>query len=130
MEYLKALVGRSSPENNCLCEDGELLVIASSSPTKALKLPKDTNYFLGVKSKKASRYGWVSTLPFPMTANQLALAFDGNPSQELIATCELLLKAAAKENVDTPMACDFSEVGILTKTRELRVHRIIFYHPK
>lgn len=55
-KFNKILISKYSPENECFCIDGELLIF---SPIKQLKLNDyHKNYFTGILSGNKSKYGW------------------------------------------------------------------------
>jgi hypothetical protein len=125
--FRKIIVGKKNAKNLCLANDNEWLVIAPLNEKRPFNLSESEHYFLGVDTKKPSRYRWVKSLDISISVLDLARRFSIEPTEELILHCEKLLKRADKEMDGTPMACSYSEYGILSRKRELEVHRVIFY---
>lgn len=127
--YNKILVAKHSPQNKCYAEDEEWLVILDRMRKGMIDLPDDTHYFVGVHSRKPSRYGWVKTIDYKIVPQELAKMYNYNPSEELIQICELILKAAYDQKDGTPMAARIITVGLLEKERRklLKVHKVFFY---
>ena len=127
MFFSKVLVARQSPQNKCFAEDGEWLIIGQKGQTMKGGLPQDYHFFVGLRSGQPSRYGWVFQLEHEISPEELAAKFSNQPSDELVGSCLAILKAAVKYEVGTPMACTYSTIGVMTKQRVLRVHKVIFY---
>ena len=125
--YRKILIGKKSEKNLCFSNNDEWLVIAPLEEKKLHGLSEEEHYFVGVDSKKPSRYGWIKSIDSNVTAEELARRFAIQPTKEMIMHCEKLLRSISELKDDTPMACSYSEFGILAKKRELEIHRIIFY---
>jgi hypothetical protein len=127
MLYNKILIAKYSPKNKCYAPDNDWLIIAQEGHKMKGSLPEDHHFFIGIKSRQPSRYGWISTIHKYISSEELAEQYDPNPTQELINSCEVLLNAINKQPNGTSMACTFSVVGVLLKERILRVHRVFFY---
>jgi hypothetical protein len=127
MSFSKVLVARNSPQNKCFAEDGEWLMIGREGQKMKGGLPQDHHFFVGLSSGQPSRYGWVFQLEHEISPEELAAKITSPPSEELVGSCLTILKAAAKYEVGTPMACTYSTIGVMTKQRVLRVHKVLFY---
>ena len=129
MGHLKVLIAKHSPKNLCFSRRGELLVPAGPDDVMKGQLPKDAHFFVGVETGKPSRYGWVRELDTSITAEELArLRGRGEPDEETIHRCEVLLQSAAMLPEGTPMACHFQKIKLPgIEKRKLRIHRVFFY---
>ncbi len=127
MKFTKVLTGKNNPKNRCFTREGEWLIIGQDNDRMNGTLPEDHHFFVGVNSHKPSRYGWVTLIKDEIDPEDLAKKYDPVPSAKLIEDCELLLKAVSSQQEGTPMACTFSTVGVMQKTRVLRVHKVIFH---
>ncbi len=126
MGYNKVLVAQHSPQNRCLAEDGEWLIIAQEEHSMKGKLPRDHHFFIGLKSQRPSRYGWVKNVDYEISPMDLAKQYTKDPSESFVKSCQLLLESASKHEQGTPMACTYSIIGILEKKRIQKVHKIFF----
>ncbi len=127
MEYNKVLIGKNSPENRCFTEDGEWLIIAQDGHKMKGGLPIDHHFFVGINSKKPSRYGWVAEINEEIDENDLAKKVTNSPSLSLIESCKNLLTSVSAQKAGTPMACTYATTGILKKEKILKVHKVFFY---
>ena len=125
--YDKILVAKKSEKNQCFAEDGEWLIVAQKEHKMIGKLPSDHHFFVGVNSKKPSRYGWVKQLKFKISPIDLAKKYIENPNIALIESCKFLLDSLKNQKEGVPMACTYSTIGVMEKQRRLKIHRVFFY---
>ena len=59
MEYDKIIIEEHSPKNGCHAKKNEELTAAAAKDKFKGRLRKDGYFFVGIKSREPSSYGWV-----------------------------------------------------------------------
>lgn len=131
--FNKVLVSKHNIKNNCYADDGEILIFPSEFDTNPKWLKKDDSFFVSLKNRTPSLYGWVGTLDTPISAESLIkMDYDSRNQQlsineSLLAKYEEFLVAINKYPEGTPMVSFFSEYGIMEKRRILKFEKVFFY---
>lgn len=127
--YRKTLVGRYSPQNGCRVPDDEFLVVAPGKASVESKSRQKLHYFVGIKSRKRSKFGWVVDLESPITARWLAEQAGLCSDAMVIAQAETMLEAVEGKASGTPYGCYFVETVSAEAKRSirLRVHQVVLH---
>lgn len=128
-KYLKLLVSRFSPANECFVEEGGILLVIPR-PTVPVKDSISHFFVDSVDQKTKSKYGWVTAVE-PFTARDfLSRYLKGDCSDACIKHNVTMLDSISKLEVDTPVAATYSQRGLDYKTMVFTVHKVFFYKPK
>jgi hypothetical protein len=142
--YRKILVAKKNEKNKCYANDGDILVIASSSDKFKGSLPKNDHFFVSLENRVPSKYGWVKETDKNYTALELARMDyksknkrepenDNVFTEEQLNEYENLLKKINKFQNDTPVKLNWNEkmdMNTYKKEKYIWIHKVVFYNPK
>ena len=138
--YNKIIVGKKSFKNKCYASDGDILYIASNNDKFRGRLPKNGHFFISLKDRQPSLFGWVKENKTEYTALDLARMdyeskYKKKPVNSFITDNELIeyenfLNKINKMKVDTAMGIDWREelnMDTYKKEKALWLHIVKFY---
>ena len=127
MTYTHLLKARFSPKNGCYAEDGTVLSVAPRNKTPVKEV---SHYFVAAHNMSIkSKYGWVEEVA-PFTLEEfLHIYHSGSTDSVAVEHVKLMLDAAQRAPIGSPMTADYVRRGI-PPCMEFLVHRVIFYKEK
>jgi hypothetical protein len=131
------LTARESPRNKCSGPEGHRLVPALRGDSAPFRAKTDEHFFVSIPGRLGNRFGWVTLLPEPITADELRVMDlesrgprpdSGEPAAPPLEWYLAYLEAVEKQPVGTPMASHWVQVNLPgAQSRKLRIHKVFFY---
>ena len=124
--YSKWVVARHSPKNGCDATEGAVLIVEPRKSVPSKTVVQHT--FVNVADRKEkSKYGWVAeTTPFTLD-EFVSKHLTGVPSEEEIDHVRVMMDAAQTQPEGTPLTADYKSRGVIERSMQLTVHKVVFY---
>jgi hypothetical protein len=122
--YTKSLVGRFSPKNGCHVANGEILIVKPHRKVPIRNI--HPHGFVGVDSRKKSKYGWVAESEQPFSLEEFLSRFGLRGASEEVDAIRLMLDSVKDLPAGVPVGCDYRKDG-LSSRMNLWIHRVAFY---
>jgi hypothetical protein len=135
LNYKKVLIAKYFPKDHCYADERDILVFASENDKRPKWIKNDEEFFVSLKDRTPSLFGWVTELSKPLNLEAFIKEdFQGRINKSMINIAELDLlmykhffESINKYSVGSTIAASWSEYGILKKKRELKFHKVFLY---